>query len=110
MDTAKTSIVRVQQDASRMLDEGTKLAHDGREQLGARGPELARALRTADQALRSANALFLSANGLVAPGSRDRDDIDAALRDLASTMSSLRDVSRAIDRNPSVLLSGRTGP
>jgi len=110
MDTAKASIVRVQQDASRMLGEGTALAHDGREQLAARGPDLARALRAADQALRSANALFASAQGMVAPGSRDREDIDAALRDLASTLSSLRDVSHAIDRNPSVLLTGRPGP
>jgi paraquat-inducible protein B len=110
MEAVQASIARMQQDASKMLNEGTALARDGREQLSARGPELARALRAADQALRTANTLFASANGVIAPGSRDRDDIDATLRDLASAISSFRSVSHTIDRNPSVLLTGRSGP
>ncbi|HME24808.1 MAG TPA: MlaD family protein [Acetobacteraceae bacterium] len=109
-DTGRTSIVRVQQDASGMLQQGTDLARDGREQLALRGAELARALQSADRALHSANSLFVSADSVVALRSRERDDLDAALRDLAGAISALRSFAQALDRNPSILLRGRGGP
>ena len=110
LDTGRTSIVRVRQDASTFLEEGTSLAHDGREQLAARGADLTRVLDSARRALNAANLLFVSANDLVAPRSRERDNLYAALRDLADAVSSLRSFAQKVDRNPSVLLRGRAEP
>jgi len=110
LDTGRASIVRVQEDASAMLLQGNHLARDGREQLALRGTELERVLESADRALHSANSLFVSADSLVAPRSREREDLDAALRDLADALSSMRSFAQAVDRNPSILLRGRAGP
>jgi len=110
LDTGRASIVRVQQDASAMLLQGNHLARDGREQLASRGTELERVLESADRALHSANSLFVSADSLVAPRSREREDLDVALRDLADAISSMRSFAQAVDRNPSILLRGRAGP
>jgi len=107
MDIAGTSIQRVQQDASAALDEGRELARAGRQLLDARGTELSRTLLAAEQALRAANVLFVSANTLVAPRSPARNDLDAMLRDLAASASTLRDLSRALERDPSMVLRGR---
>jgi ABC-type transporter Mla subunit MlaD len=107
MDTGRVAIVRLQQDASAMLAQGTSLARDGREQLAARGAELSQTMHAAEQAFHSANALFVTAGSMVAPRSRERDDFDAALRDLASSISYLRGFSQALDRDPSILLRGR---
>jgi paraquat-inducible protein B len=107
VDAAGPAIQQVQQDASATLNEGRELAREGREQLGARGTELSRALRAAEQALRSATALFNSANSIVAPRSAARDDLEAMLRDLAASASTLRDVTRALERDPGMVLRGR---
>jgi paraquat-inducible protein B len=108
MDTGRFAIVHLQQDASSMLAQGMSLAHDGRQQLAARGAELSQALQAAEQTFHSANALFITAGSIVAPRSRERDNFDAALRDLASSVSYLRGFSQALDRDPSILLHGRT--
>jgi len=80
------------------------------EQLAARGADLTRVLDSARRALNAANLLFVSANDLVAPRSRERDNLYAALRDLADAVSSLRSFAQKVDRNPSVLLRGRAEP
>jgi hypothetical protein len=107
MDAAGPAIQRVQQDASATLDDGREFIRDARHQLDDRGVELSRMLGTAEQALRAANLLFASANSLVAPRSPARGDLDAMLRDLATTASTLRDLSRALERDPSMVLRGR---
>ena len=107
MDVAGTSIQRVQQDASATLETVHALAADGRAQLAARGQEVSRTLATADRTLQTANALLQSANTLVAEGSAPRDDLEATLRDLAASASTLRDLSRALERDPTLVLRGR---
>lgn len=110
MDTGRSSVVRLQQDASSTLGEAKALAHEAREQLSARGAEVSRVMRAAEQTLRAADTLLASADSLVMPRSRARDDFEAALRDLAASLSSLRDFTHTIDRDPSALVRGRNGP
>jgi paraquat-inducible protein B len=107
LDTARTSIEGLQRDATATLDEVDGLAADGRRQLAARGQELSRTLATADKTLQHTDDLMVAANGVLARGSRTRDDLEATLRDLAASASALRDLSQAIDRDPSIVLRGR---
>jgi paraquat-inducible protein B len=107
MDVASTAIHDLQQSATTTLDDVQALATDGRQQLATRGQELGRTLAAAERALQAARDLATSANSLVARGSRPRDDLEATLRDLAASASSLRDLLQSVDRDPSVVLRGR---
>lgn len=107
LDTVGQSVARLQADASRMLEELGGLTADARRQLGARGEELSRVLGVADRMGRQAETLMASLNSLAAPRSAFRGDLEAALRDLAATASSLRSVARAVERDPSTILRGR---
>jgi paraquat-inducible protein B len=108
-DIAGASIQHLDNEVSTTLLEFKALAHDGREQLAARGAELRQTLELTDHALRSANTLLTSANGLVAVNSPAREDLEATLRDLAASASSLRNFSRTVERDPSALLLSRFG-
>jgi paraquat-inducible protein B len=107
MDAASAAIHDLQKSATTTLDDVQALATDGRQQLATRGQELARTLAAAERALQAARDLATSANSLVARGGRPRDDLEATLRDLAASSSSLRDLLQSVDRDPSVVLRGR---
>lgn len=107
LDTSGQAIARLQADASRSLQEIDGLMTDARQQLGARGEELARVLGAADRAARQADTLVTSLNSLTTPRSAFRGDLEAAIRDLAATASSLRGFARAVERDPSAILRGR---
>lgn len=107
LDTSGQAIARLQADASRSLQEIEGLMTDARQQLGARGEELARVLGAVDRAARQADTLVTSLNTLTTPRSAFRGDLEAAIRDLAATASSLRGFARAVERDPSAILRGR---
>jgi len=109
-DVAGVSIERVQQDASGALGEVHGLAQDGRVQLAGRGQELRVDLLAVKQALAAFDGLMRSANTLLAPHSRARDDFEAMLRDLAAAASTLRGFTQTVDRNPTIILRGRASP
>jgi len=109
MNIASGSIQHVEQGASDTLQYIQVLARDGRRQLDGRGAELSKTLLSSQQAIHSANELLASANSLIAVNSSTRDDLQATIRDLAATASSLRTLSRTVERDPSVLLLGRLG-
>ena len=108
LQTTDEAVHRVQADASTVLHDLDALIVDAQHQLGARGGELSRALTTADRALRHADTLIGSLNGLAEPRSQFRGDLEAAVRDLAASVSSLRSFAETIERNPNALLMGRT--
>jgi paraquat-inducible protein B len=108
MDTATTTMERVGPEASAVLEEAHELGVDGRRQLALRGDQLGRTLASTDQTLQAARGLVVSINGLVAPHTQSRDELEAMLRDLADSAGSLRDFSRSIERDPSLLLNGRS--
>jgi paraquat-inducible protein B len=107
LETSGQAITRLQADASRSLREIDGLMADARQQLGVRGEELARVLGAADRAARQADTLIASLNSLTAPRSAFRGDLEAAIRDLAATASSLRGFARVVERDPSAILRGR---
>ena len=50
-----------------------------------------------------------SVNSLTDPRSQMRADLEAAIRDLAASASSLRGFASEIERNPGAILTGRGG-
>jgi paraquat-inducible protein B len=106
LGTTEQAVVRLQADVSHTLLELDRVVADARQQLGDRGVEVARALGSVDRLARRAEALLASVDGLAAPRSQFRGDLEAAARDLAASAASLRGFARAVERDPSALLRG----
>ena len=98
---------RLEADALISLHDLDALLVDARRQLGTRGGELGRVLTASDRAVRQAEALLASLNGLGEPRSPFRDDLEATIRDLAAAASSLRGFAETLERNPNALIMGR---
>jgi paraquat-inducible protein B len=107
LHTTDEAVRRVQADASTALHDLDSLLVDAHGQLDARGGELSHALIDADRALRQAETLVDSVNGLAEPRSQFRGDLESAMRDLAASASALRDFAQTVERNPNALLMGR---
>ena len=86
------------------------LVEDSRRELRLRGGEAGRFLANADRAAAEAQTLLRSVNELTDPRSRLRADLEAAARDAAATLASLRGFAREIERNPGSLVTGRKAP
>ncbi|MBX6376453.1 MAG: MCE family protein [Acetobacteraceae bacterium] len=108
LDATEQVVVRLQSDVSRTLQELDGLLTVARRQLDDRGTDLARVLGSADRAARHAESLIASLESLTAPRSQFRSDLEAAARDLAASAGSLRGFARAIERDPSAVLRGRS--
>lgn len=74
------------------------------------GDELDQLLQSAQRTTAQTEALATSLNDLTAPRSPMRDDLEAALRDLAASSSSLRTFARELERNPAGTLLRRAAP
>lgn len=94
-------------DASRTLGNIDRLAIDSRQTVVVSGRELQRVLASAQATARSAETLMTSLNTIAAPRSPMRADLEASLRDLAASASSLRTFSRELERSPVAALRGR---
>jgi paraquat-inducible protein B len=108
LQTTDEAVHRLQADASITLHHLDDLLIDARRQVNARGDELGRTLTSADRAVQQAETLLDSLNGLAEPHSQFRGDLEATVRDLAATASSLRSFAETVERNPNALLVGRT--
>jgi len=89
-----------------MVHTFDRLAEDTRNQVNAKGRALDPVLASAGQASANANKLLTSLNGMVGPDAPMRGDLEASLRDLAASASSLRDLTRNLQRNPTGTLFG----
>ena len=107
LQTTDEAVRRVQVDASTALRDLDALVVDAHRQLDGRGGELSRVLTDADRTVRQAETLLGSLNGLAEPRSQFRGDLEAVLRDLAASASSLRNFTKTIERNPNAVLMGR---
>ena len=108
LGTAGNSVRGLRVDASATLQLLNALATDARQQVDGRGEDLARTLAAAERTARQAETLLASLNGLAAPRSQFRGDLEATMRDLAASASSLRTFAHAVERDPSALLTGRS--
>jgi paraquat-inducible protein B len=106
--TGDDAIASLKTEALIALKDLDGLLVDARRQLGPRGAELSHTLTSADRAARQVATLFESLNGLAQPRAPFRGNLEAAMRDLAGAVGSLRDFATTIERNPNALLLGRT--
>jgi paraquat-inducible protein B len=107
LDTATGALRNVETDAARTLRSIDKLADATRDQVTEKGRALDPVLASAGQATANANKLLTSLNGMVGPEAPMRGDLEASIRDLAASASSLRDLTRNLQRNPSGTLFGK---
>ena len=107
LETATTAVRQLQQDASHMLDSVDHLSHTTEDQVANTGKNLDQAVAKLDQVVARADTVMGNLDNLTAPHSDTRDSLEAAVRDLAASASSLRRFSAEIERKPSSLLLGR---
>lgn len=107
LDATTEAVQKLQRDTSRMLDAVDHLATTAETQVVTSGKDIDQLAATAQSAAASAQKVVDNLNQLTAPRSPLRDNLDATLRDLSASASSLRNFSREVERNPSTLLLGR---
>jgi paraquat-inducible protein B len=105
-DRALGSADKALGNADKTLGDVDRLVVEGGQQLTARGNELSRVLIEAEHTMHEAELLTVSLKDMTSPRSQTRGDLEAAVRDLAATASSLREFSHEIERNPSLVLTG----
>ena len=91
------------------LNDIDQLAVAGKHQLATSGEQLDRVLASADRTVRAADTLVGSLTEMMATDSPLREDLRASIRDLAATASAMRGFSHEIERDPSLVLTGRPG-
>jgi paraquat-inducible protein B len=94
------AVNRVGATATRTLQDIDRLAVDGRGQLKSKGEQLDILLGTAQRTTTEAETLLGTLNEMTEPHSELRGDLDASIRDLAATSSSLRNFSEDLSRSP----------
>jgi paraquat-inducible protein B len=107
LDTATGVLRNVQVEVAHALGSVDKLADETRRQVAAKGRALDPVVASAVQAAANANTLLTSLNGMVGPEAPMRGDLEASMRDLAASASSLRDLTRNLQRNPAGTLFGK---
>ncbi|MCX5616393.1 MlaD family protein [Bombella sp. TMW 2.2559] len=100
IQAATTAIRDLQVRLDQTLGKMNRLLDTGTSQLDMRGKDLHVTLASASQTLEALQDI-LSARSV------DRANLDAALRDIAATASSLRGFASDVERNPQLLLMGR---
>jgi paraquat-inducible protein B len=94
---SSTAAVRqFQADTARTMGNIDRLANESHDQITTNGKDLDQLLQTAEQAANHVDALVVSLNDMTSP----RGDLQASLRDLSASASSLRSLTHDLDRNP----------
>jgi paraquat-inducible protein B len=106
LDTTSEAVRQLQRDAARTLDAVSHLAGTTEAQVVTSGKEIDQVAATAERAAAEAEKVMDNLNDLTAPRSPMRGNLEAAVRDLAASASSLRNFSRDVERNPNVILLG----
>ena len=112
-ETLKASTAAVNElelRSTRTLAGIDRLATASRVQVKKDGEELDQLLQTAQRATAQTEALAASLNDMTSPRSAMRGDLEAALRDLAASSSTLRTFSHELERNPAATLLKRSSP
>jgi paraquat-inducible protein B len=96
LETTTAAVRNFQTDAARALADIDRLANESHNQITTNGRDLDQLLLTAERTTDHADALFVSLNDMTSPGG----DLQASLRDLSASASSLRSLTHDLDRNP----------
>ena len=108
LNATTAAVQQLQRDTSRSLAAVDHLASTAESQVVASGKDIDQVAANAQSAVADAQKLVQNLNSLTAQRSSLRDNLDATMRDLAASASSLRNFSQDVERNPSVLLLGRS--
>jgi paraquat-inducible protein B len=100
LQSTDTAIHAVQLGATTTLADYDRLALVTQDQITANGMELATVLKNTDAAMTKANAVLASLEDITGPRSAARADLEASLRDLAASTSSLREFTHDLERHP----------
>ena len=106
LQAATAAIRAVQAETGRTLSGVDRLSLAGSRELAGAGAHLDVVLARAAAALAQADTLTTSLNTVTAARSPERADLQAILRDLAASASSLRSFTRDLQRNPAGTLLG----
>jgi paraquat-inducible protein B len=107
MRAATDAVRTLDTDAGRTLGNIDRLAIDTRQQVLLSSHALQLVLASADRTAHSAESVVASLNTMAAPRSQIRGDLEASMRDLAASASSLRTFTRNLERSPISALQGR---
>lgn len=108
LETATAAVTQVQHDASRALGDIDHLAVSTQGQISDTAKQIQEVLTSVNRTMAKADTVVGSLNDMTAPRAPMRGDLEAAVRDLAASASSLRNFSHELERNPSALLLGRS--
>ena len=100
LETTTAAVQKIQADATTTLKNIDRLAVASRQQVTTNGKDLDALLRSAGQTTTEADRLLASLNDMTSPHSPMRGDLEASLRDLATSADSLRSFTRDLERNP----------
>jgi paraquat-inducible protein B len=104
--TTTVAVRNLQADSARTVADIDRLANESRIQIATNGKELEQLLRTAERTANEADGLVISLNDMTS----SHGDLQASLRDLAASSSSLRNLTRDLERNPMGTLLRREHP
>jgi paraquat-inducible protein B len=109
VEDTDTAIRRLRVGATRTLANYDRLEKVAQEQISVNGKDLAVVLKSTEDAMTRANAVLASLEEISGPRSETRQDLEASVRDLAASASSLREFTHDFERQPvGVLLRRRS--
>jgi paraquat-inducible protein B len=100
LETTRNTLVAVQGNSARTMENIDELAVEGRGQIATNGRDLDQLLRTAQATAAQAEKLVATLNDMTAPRSPMRDDLQSSVRDLAASAGSLRAFTHDLERDP----------
>jgi paraquat-inducible protein B len=104
LETTRNTLVAMQGNSARTLENIDQLAVEGRGQIATNGRDLDQLLRTAQATAAQAEKLVATLNDMTAPRSPMRDDLQSSVRDLAASAGSLRAFTHDLERDPTATL------
>jgi paraquat-inducible protein B len=108
LEVTRSTLVALQGNSARTLENIDKLAVEGRGQIATNGRDLDQLLRTAQATAAQAEKLVATLNDMTAPRSPIRDDLQSSVRDLAASAGSLRAFTHDLERDPTGTLFRKT--
>jgi paraquat-inducible protein B len=108
LEVTRSTLVALQGNSARTLEDIDKLAVEGRGQIATNGRDLDQLLRTAQATAAQAETLVATLNDMTAPRSPIRDDLQSSVRDLAASAGSLRAFTHDLERDPTGTLFRKT--
>jgi paraquat-inducible protein B len=109
LNTTDQAVSRLREEASQALVALNGVATSAQKQVDGRGADLEQLLKSAERVTQQTDLVIADLNRMIAERSALRGNLDSAARDLAASANSMRGFTRAIERDPSLLLRGRSG-